>query len=223
MTDWVQKQMERIHAEEAAEGQKGGPGSGHWGHAGRPGKRGGSLPGSVAVSIRTGETARERQQAAASGGGQLAEMAALRKQENDLNGKILDIVDKINANQPLEGYYKPSENKRRIRQNAEWEQEIGQLEAERGRVQARMTKLDYEQQHSPDAEIRRLMSGKLQEGDFVWSTEPGMGGVGGQIIGRGKVAKRGSDYWRVRNTRGDEYFIPVGKAVAGGIVGATPG
>ena len=42
MTDWVQKQLERIHQEEA---QKGGPGSGHHGHAGRPGKRGGSTPG----------------------------------------------------------------------------------------------------------------------------------------------------------------------------------
>ncbi len=61
MKDWVQKQLERIHAEE---GQKGGPGSGHFGHAGRPGKRGGSLPGSVAVSIRTGRTAEQRQRAA---------------------------------------------------------------------------------------------------------------------------------------------------------------
>ena len=65
MSDWVQKQLERIHGQK---GKKGGPGSGHWGHAGRPGKRGGSLPGSVAVSIRTGRTARERQQSAAAGG-----------------------------------------------------------------------------------------------------------------------------------------------------------
>jgi len=45
-------------------GRKGGPGSGHWGHAGRPGKVGGSVSGSVAMSIRTGRTARERQAAA---------------------------------------------------------------------------------------------------------------------------------------------------------------
>ncbi len=61
MTDWVQKQLERIHQEEA---QKGGPGSGHYGHAGRPGKRGGSVPGNVAVSIRTGKYAANRQAAA---------------------------------------------------------------------------------------------------------------------------------------------------------------
>ena len=67
MGDWVQKQLERIHQEEA---QKGGPGSGHWGHAGRPGQRGGSVPGSVAVSIRTGRTARERQAAARAAGQQ---------------------------------------------------------------------------------------------------------------------------------------------------------
>ena len=58
MPDWV----ERYH--ESQRGQKGGPGSGHFGHAGRPGKRGGSVPGSVAVSVRTGRTARERQEAA---------------------------------------------------------------------------------------------------------------------------------------------------------------
>ena len=59
--DWV----ERYHREKQVEqDEKGGPGSGHWGHAGRPGKRGGSLPGDVAVSIRTGRTARERQAAA---------------------------------------------------------------------------------------------------------------------------------------------------------------
>jgi hypothetical protein len=45
--------------------RKGGPGSGHWGHAGRPGHRGGSVAGNIAVSLRTGRTARERQQAAA--------------------------------------------------------------------------------------------------------------------------------------------------------------
>jgi len=45
MTDWVQKQMDRIRQEQAEEDQKGGPGSGHFGHAGRPGKRGGSQPG----------------------------------------------------------------------------------------------------------------------------------------------------------------------------------
>ena len=44
-----------------AEASKGGPSSGHWGHAGRPGKRGGNVSGSVAVSISTGRTARERQ------------------------------------------------------------------------------------------------------------------------------------------------------------------
>jgi hypothetical protein len=49
---------------EKAKLEKGGPGSGHWGHAGRPGNRGGSVSGSVAVSIRTGRTARERQAAA---------------------------------------------------------------------------------------------------------------------------------------------------------------
>ncbi len=49
MTDWVQKQLERIHSQK---GQKGGPGSGHHGHAGRPGKRGGSLPGKAGASSR---------------------------------------------------------------------------------------------------------------------------------------------------------------------------
>ncbi|MCK9600148.1 MAG: hypothetical protein M0R06_13980, partial [Sphaerochaeta sp.] len=39
---------------------KGGPGSGHHGHAGRPGKHGGSLPGDVAMSIRTGLAGTER-------------------------------------------------------------------------------------------------------------------------------------------------------------------
>ena len=48
--------------------EKGGPGSGHWGHAGRPGQRGGSVSGSIAMSIRTGRTARERQAAAAARG-----------------------------------------------------------------------------------------------------------------------------------------------------------
>ena len=69
MTDWVEQQHERVKQEEAAEDQKGGPGSGHYGHAGRPGQRGGSLPGSVAVSVRTGRTAAERQIEAAGGGG----------------------------------------------------------------------------------------------------------------------------------------------------------
>jgi hypothetical protein len=36
---------------------KGGPGSGHHGHAGRPGQRGGSVSGSVAMSLRTGMVA----------------------------------------------------------------------------------------------------------------------------------------------------------------------
>lgn len=35
--------------------------SGNWGHAGRPGKRGGSVPRSVAMSIRTGKDWKERQ------------------------------------------------------------------------------------------------------------------------------------------------------------------
>ena len=48
--------------------EKGGPGSGHWGHAGRPGQVGGSVSGSIAISIRTGRTARERQAAARAGG-----------------------------------------------------------------------------------------------------------------------------------------------------------
>jgi hypothetical protein len=39
---------------------KGGPGSGHHGHAGRPGQRGGSVSGSVAMSLRTGKAAAER-------------------------------------------------------------------------------------------------------------------------------------------------------------------
>jgi len=40
--------------------EKGGAGSGHWGHAGRPSKRGGSLPGSVAMSRHTGKDAAMR-------------------------------------------------------------------------------------------------------------------------------------------------------------------
>lgn len=54
MTDWVEEQHRRIHGQQLEEDQKGGPGSGHYGHAGRPGRRGGSVPGSVAVSVRTG-------------------------------------------------------------------------------------------------------------------------------------------------------------------------
>lgn len=42
----------------------GGPGSGHFGHAGVPGKRGGSLPRSSAMSIRTGKDWEERWKAA---------------------------------------------------------------------------------------------------------------------------------------------------------------
>ncbi|HUW08998.1 MAG TPA: hypothetical protein VM537_04675 [Anaerolineae bacterium] len=78
MTDWIQRHQELIlgkgqkeQGEEQADseelGEKGGPGSGHFGHAGRPGKRGGSVSGSVAVSVATGRTAAERQQAAAGG------------------------------------------------------------------------------------------------------------------------------------------------------------
>lgn len=44
--------------------RKGGPGSGNWGHAGRKGSRGGSLPRSTAMSLSTGATAQERQEAA---------------------------------------------------------------------------------------------------------------------------------------------------------------
>jgi len=70
MTNWFedyQKLKLKQAEEEAGQDQKGGPGSGHFGHAGRPGKRGGSVSGSVAVSVATGRTARERQQAAAGG------------------------------------------------------------------------------------------------------------------------------------------------------------
>jgi hypothetical protein len=49
---------------EKARLEKGGPGSGHWGHAGRPGSRGGSAASASAASIRTGATARVRQQIA---------------------------------------------------------------------------------------------------------------------------------------------------------------
>ena len=52
--DWIEQYHKKKREDQA---EKGGPGSGHWGHAGRPGKRGGSLPGDVAVSIRTGRTA----------------------------------------------------------------------------------------------------------------------------------------------------------------------
>ena len=48
--------------------EKGGPGSGHYGHAGRPGQVGGSVSGSVAMSIRTGRTASARQAAASAQG-----------------------------------------------------------------------------------------------------------------------------------------------------------
>ena len=65
MADWVEKYFQSKHTERAA---KGGPGSGHHGHAGRPGKRGGSVPGNVAVSVRTGRAASERQGSASGGG-----------------------------------------------------------------------------------------------------------------------------------------------------------
>ena len=62
--DWVERYHQERQAEQVEQDEKGGPGSGHWGHAGRPGKRGGSVSGSVAVSVATGRTARERQAAA---------------------------------------------------------------------------------------------------------------------------------------------------------------
>jgi len=46
----------------------GGPGSGHFGHASQPGRRGGSLPRSAAMSIRTGKDWEARQKAAKGGG-----------------------------------------------------------------------------------------------------------------------------------------------------------
>lgn len=45
----------------------GGPGSGHWGHASQPGRRGGSLPRSTAMSIRTGKDWERRWEAARRG------------------------------------------------------------------------------------------------------------------------------------------------------------
>jgi len=47
--------------------EKGGPGSGHWGHAGRQGKRGGSVSGQTAMSLRTGRAAAQRRQKAKGG------------------------------------------------------------------------------------------------------------------------------------------------------------
>lgn len=55
---------------------KGGPGSGHFGHAGRPGKVGGSVPSSVAMSIRTGRTAKKRQEEAAKKAAERSQRAA---------------------------------------------------------------------------------------------------------------------------------------------------
>ena len=57
MSDWVERYFQSRREQQA---QKGGPGSGHWGHAGRPGERGGSVSGSVAMSVRTGATATQR-------------------------------------------------------------------------------------------------------------------------------------------------------------------
>ena len=54
---------------------KGGDGSGHYGHAGRPGRVGGSVPASVAMSLRTGATAAERQAAASARGKAIREVA----------------------------------------------------------------------------------------------------------------------------------------------------
>jgi len=69
--------------------EKGGAGSGHWGHAGRPGKLGGSLPGSVALSIRTGPTAKARQAAAKNG------LAAYKKKLKELKKKKVRDADEI--------------------------------------------------------------------------------------------------------------------------------
>jgi len=90
----------------SSEDQKGGPGSGHWGHAGRPGKRGGSLPANVAVSIRTGKTARERQAAAAARGktpelvgaaGARAKIAAIQSLYGDIENELQDKIDGMRA------------------------------------------------------------------------------------------------------------------------------
>jgi len=78
-------------------GRKGGRGSGHWGHAGRPGQVGGSVSGSVAMSVRTGRTARERQQEAAAGEPQLTVVpnkSLTRAVTNKVDAHLQDIAER---------------------------------------------------------------------------------------------------------------------------------
>lgn len=103
MTDWVQKQMERIHGEQD---QKGGPGSGHYGHAGRPGKRGGSVPGNVAVSIRTGRTAAERQQEAAGGSVAGGRSSARKHKISNADAEVFIGLEAQAAEQEVKGNYR---------------------------------------------------------------------------------------------------------------------
>ena len=93
MSDWVQKQMERIHQEQAEasgteEDQKGGPGSGHHGHAGRPGKRGGSVPGS------------ERSPALAKPGAKPAGMSTTHFSEASERDILLDVQGQTSTPKP---------------------------------------------------------------------------------------------------------------------------
>lgn len=65
--------------------------SGNWGHAGRPGKRGGSVPRSVAMSIRTGRDWKKRQAAKgeAFGSSKVSSSAPLGLRERGVNESII--------------------------------------------------------------------------------------------------------------------------------------
>lgn len=65
--------------------------SGNWGHAGRPGKRGGSVPRSVAMSIRTGRDWKERQAAKGSkfGSSKVSSSTLLGAKEKGVNDSVI--------------------------------------------------------------------------------------------------------------------------------------
>jgi len=86
VTDWVQKQMDRIRQEQAEEDQKGGPGSGHFGHAGRPGKRGGSQPGKGGGGGASGGGGEEAP--ARGGGGRRTAAAAYQEHREAITGHL---------------------------------------------------------------------------------------------------------------------------------------
>jgi len=90
--------MDKLTIHEEAYRRLGGKGSGHWGHASKPGRRGGSLPRSVAMSIRTGRDWEERQKEAKKKKFGTSEEVGSERIDQDLQGinentKIIEFDD----------------------------------------------------------------------------------------------------------------------------------